>query len=193
MSITLDRSASRSARTDRSRHPPDTIRVPMTGPSGPSGGPSRPSGSNGGGSNNGPNGRDQGPSQSQGVQSRLTEQTFSQYLDGFQEVQASDLLEAKGGRVRYAIDTLDSTGRRIVSTQYRLGGWLVSADPGLRFVTLFNPYARKKWSVQVRPEGKRVRLYYMAPPTSDEAAMMRNLLAKLESGEIQITRGPGAR
>ena len=187
MSITLDRSASRSARSNRSHPASDTIRIPMTGPSGPSGRPmSGPFGNNGGGPNGG------GPNIN-GVQSRLTEQTFSQYLDGFQEVQASDLLEAKGGRVRYAIDTLDSTGRRIVSTQYRLGGWLVSADPGLRFVTLFNPYARKKWSVQVRPDGKRVRLYYMAPPTSDEAAMMRNLLAKLESGEIRITRGPGAR
>ena len=187
MSITLDRSASR-----RSRPAPDTIRVPMTGPSRPSGGPSGgPSGPNGGPTNG--QGQNQNQGRGRGVQSRLTEQTFSQYLDGFQEVQASDLLEAKGGRVRYAIDTLDSTGRRITSTQYRLGGWLVSADPGLRFVTLFNPYARKKWSVQVRPDGKRVRLYYMAPPTSDEAAMMRNLLAKLESGEIQITRGPGAR
>ena len=40
------------------------------------------------------------------MQSKLNESTFSQYLDGFQEIQANDLFNAKG-RIRYAIDAID--------------------------------------------------------------------------------------
>lgn len=122
------------------------------------------------------------------VQSKLNETTFAQYLDGFQEIQPADLVGAKG-RVRYAIDTIGSNGR-IASTQYRLGGWLAAVDPNLKYFQLINPYAKKKWSVQLRRKsGERIRLYYMASPTSDETALMRDLLTKLENGTIKISRG----
>lgn len=123
------------------------------------------------------------------VQSKLNETSFSQYLDGFQEIQAADLINAKG-RIRYAIDTLDNRGRT-VSSQYRLGGWLSGVDPQLRYFQLFNPFAKKRWSVQLRKPGQRVRLYYMANATSDETSLMRELLSKLENGEIRITKGRG--
>jgi hypothetical protein len=122
------------------------------------------------------------------VQSKLNETTFAQYLDGFQEIQPADLVGARG-RVRYAIDTIGANGR-ITSTQYRLGGWLASVEPNLKFFQLLNPYAKKKWSVQLRRKpGERIRLYYMAAPTSDETALMRDLLTKLENGTIRISRG----
>lgn len=117
------------------------------------------------------------------VQSRLTEATFANFLDGFTEVQARDLLEARGGRVRYVIEDRATGGR-----QYRLGGWLTKVDPGLRYLRLVNPYAKKAWSVQLQPAGKRVRLYYMPPGTSDEVATLRGLLTQMESGQIRVTR-----
>ncbi len=123
------------------------------------------------------------------VQSRLTEDTFGNFLDGFQAISPDDLLEAKGGRVRYVIESVDAWGG-VTDTQYRLGGWLTKVDPALRYIRLVNPYAKKAWSVQLRPPGKRVRLYYMPPGTSDEVATMRNLLTQLESGRIRITRAP---
>jgi hypothetical protein len=118
----------------------------------------------------------------------LNETSFSQYLDGFQEVQPADLLRAaSGGRLRYAIDTLDAYGR-VLSTQFRLGGWVAGVDARLRFVKLFNPYAKARWSVQLAPPGKRVRLYFSPRGTSDEVAMMRSILDRLDRGEISITR-----
>ena len=123
------------------------------------------------------------------VQSRLTETTFANYLDGFTEVQPQDLLEAMGGRLRYVIEDLDSRGN-VRSRKYRLGGWLTKVDPGLRYVRLLNPYAKRAWSVQLRPERQNVRLYYMPPGTSDEVATLRNLLTQLENGEIRITKVP---
>lgn len=123
------------------------------------------------------------------VQSQLTEATFANFLDGFQEVTAEDLLEAKGGRVRYVIESLDAGGNARRSA-YRLGGWLTKVDPALRYLRLVNPYAKRAWSVQLRPPGKRVRLYYMPPGTSDEVATMRNLLTQIESGAIRVTRAP---
>jgi len=123
------------------------------------------------------------------VQSRLTEDTFANFLDGFAEVQAQDLLEAKGGRVRYVIEDVDNRGN-VRGRKYRLGGWLTKVDPGLRYLRLVNPYAKRSWSVQLRPPGQRVRLYYMPPGTSDEIATLRNLLTQLENGEIRITKAP---
>lgn len=123
------------------------------------------------------------------VQSRLTEDTFANFLDGFAEVQPQDLLEARGGRVRYVIEDLDAAGN-VASRKYRLGGWLTKVDPMLRYLRLVNPYAQKSWSVQLRPQGQNVRLYYMPPGTSDEVATLRSLLTQLENGEIRITRAP---
>ena len=120
-----------------------------------------------------------------GVQSRLDETTFAAYLDGFEPVAAEDLLEARGGRVRYAIDGGGGGGQ----TQYRLGGWLQSVDPQLRYLRLFNPYARRSWSVQLGGGG--VRLWYMPPGTSDEVATMRRLLQQLDSGAVRITKVGG--
>lgn len=122
-----------------------------------------------------------------GVQDSLTEATFAPYLKGFALVTPDDLLAARGGRVRYAIDALDGAGR-VTGTQYRLGGYLKAVDPGLRYLRLFNPYARASWSVQLATPNTRVRLYYMAPGTADEIATMRQLLSKLEAGEIVIKK-----
>lgn len=122
------------------------------------------------------------------VQSRLTDATFANFLDGFTEVQGRDLLEARGGRVRYAIEDLDARGRPTGARQYRLGGWLTKVDPMLRYLRLVNPYAKRAWSVQLQPAGKRVRLYYMPPGTSDEVATLRSLLTQMESGQIRITK-----
>lgn len=128
-----------------------------------------------------------------GVQATLDEQSFARYLDGFQEVQASDLLGgATGGRLRYAIDAVDSYGR-VAGTKYRLGGWVSKVDPELRFVELFNPYAKKKWTVQLRQPGARVRLFYMARGTSDEVALMRSWLDQIDRGELKLTRMPAGR
>jgi hypothetical protein len=124
------------------------------------------------------------------VQGRLTETTFANFLDGFTEVTPDDMLEARGGRVRYVIEELDPRGN-VASRKFRLGGWLTKVDPALRYLRLMNPYARKAWSVQLRPGPRqRVRLYYMPPGTSDEVAALRNLLTQLENGEIRITRAP---
>lgn len=124
----------------------------------------------------------------QTVQSRLTETTFANFLDGFQEVQARDLLEARGGRVRYVIETYDADGG-VADQKFRLGGWLTKVDPALRYLRLVNPYARKAWSVQLRPgRGQGVRLYYMPPGTSDEVATLRSLLAQMESGAVRIVK-----
>lgn len=124
-----------------------------------------------------------------GVQSRLTETTFQNYLGGFAEVTPADLVDKRGGRVRYVTETVDAWGRA-TSRQYRLGGWLTGVDPGLRYLRLVNPYARKAWSVQLAKPGQSVRLYYMPPGTSDEIAFMRQIMTQLENGEIRITRAP---
>lgn len=121
------------------------------------------------------------------AQSRLTEDTFANTLDGFVEVQPRDLLEARGGRVRYVIDELDARGT-LKERKYRLGGWLTKVDPALRYLRLFNPYAKQAWSVQLQAPNQRVTLYYMAPGTSDEIATLRNLLTQLERGEIRIVK-----
>ena len=115
-------------------------------------------------------------------QDSLNEELFAQTLDGFEEVDARDLLEARGGRVRYVIET--QQGKRM----YRLGGYLLKVDPGLRYLRLLNPYAKKSWSVQLATPGQRVRLYYMAPATSDEAAMIRDLLQKMENGDVTLRK-----
>ena len=124
------------------------------------------------------------------VQSRLTEASFANFLDGFAEVQPQDLLEARGGRLRYVIEDLDARGN-VRGRQFRLGGWLTKVDPALRYLRLINPYAKRAWSVQLRPAGKAVRLYYMPPGTSDEIATLRSLLTQLENGDIRITKAPG--
>lgn len=126
-----------------------------------------------------------------GIQSRLTEATFRNYLEGYSAVHPAELLEARGGQVRYAVDTLDAVGN-VVSTVYRLGGTLTKVDNELRFIRLLNPYARRGWSVQLeRPRGERLRLWYMPPGTKDEIIMFRKLLAQLENNEIRITRVGG--
>lgn len=126
---------------------------------------------------------------STGIQSDLTERGFQKYLRGYEPIDnLTDLLGAAGGRVRYALETLDSGGR-VKDVQYRLGGILKSVDPQLRYLRLFNPYARATWSVQLQPApGKRLRVYYMPPGTGDEISTMRDLLQKLENGELVIKK-----
>lgn len=129
------------------------------------------------------------------VQSSLTEETFGEYLDGYEPTTPDELLEVGGGRVRYAIDTM--RGRRVESTLYRLGGILTSIDTEEyppRYLRLLNPYANggrgAAWSVQLQTPGKRTRLWY-APSASDgNVKAMRDLLRKLETGEIRVTKAP---
>ena len=130
-------------------------------------------------------GSNEGPT----LQSQLTEESFRERCKGYSRISPADLLDSQlGGQVRYAVDTVDASGR-VASTQYRLGGTLTKVDPELRFFRLLNPYAHKGWSVQVqRPAGERLRVWYMPPGTRDEIIMFRKLLAQLENNEIQITR-----
>lgn len=189
MSITVTR-----ASADGSRRPnapaPNTSRGSNAAPSstnagrGPNAGRQPPNrSSNDPGSSRESNGR-RGARAS--VQSRLTEDTFANFLDGFQAVEPEDLVEARGGRVRYVVETRDAWGG-LRDRKFRLGGWLSKVDPQLRYLKLFNPYAKKSWSVQLRSPDTVVRLYYMPPGTSDEVATMRRLYTMLENGEIKIT------
>lgn len=100
------------------------------------------------------------PTQIATKQSLLTEQTFQRYLVGYVQIFPSALPKTVGNKIRYAIDTVDYNGR-IVSTVYRLGGFVKSVSPDLSVVTLYNPYAKKQWNLTVKqPAGKRLRLYY---------------------------------
>jgi hypothetical protein len=95
-----------------------------------------------------------------GLQSRLTEGTFRQYLRGYVQIFVTDLPKTVGNKIRYAIDTVDASGR-VVSTQYRLGGFVKSVAPDLSSAVLYNPYAKKQWTLRVRqPANKRLRLFY---------------------------------
>ena len=92
-----------------------------------------------------------------GVQKQLTEATFRQYLVGFVQITPMNLPAAIGKRIRYAIDTIDKTGR-VVSTKYRLGG-IVKAISGDN-VMMFNPGAGATWNLKItQPPNKRLRLY----------------------------------
>ena len=92
----------------------------------------------------------------QGIQSRLTEATFRQYLVGFVQISPVNLPATIGKRVRYAIDTVVSG--QIVSTKFRLGG-IVKAISGDN-VMLFNPGARATWNLKItQPAGRKLRLY----------------------------------
>ena len=123
-----------------------------------------------------------------GVQKQLTETTFRQYLDGFIGILPKDLPATIGNRLRYAIDTVDSSGR-VISSQYRLGGWVRSVASDLSFVTLFNPYARKTWTLRIsQPPNKRLRLYFSRRGTSDETTAIRSLITKLQNGQLMIAR-----
>ena len=128
----------------------------------------------------------QDPREISNVQSRLTEETFRKYLDGFVGILPTDLPACLGNRVRYAIDTVNNG--RTVSTLYRLGGWLKSVTSDLSSFTLFNPYAKKSWTVRVNQGGKRLRLYYQRRGTSDETAMMRALVTQLQTGRVRLVK-----
>ena len=117
-----------------------------------------------------------------GVQSNLTEATFRQYLVGFVQITPRDLPATLGKRIRYAIDTVDKTGR-VVSTQYRLGG-IVKAVSGDN-VTMFNPSARKTWTLKItQPKNKRLRLYFNA--MTNKNAAINALMANIRSGQIKL-------
>lgn len=123
-----------------------------------------------------------------GIQSQLTETTFRQYLNGFVGILPKDLPSTTGNRLRYAIDTVDASGR-ILATQYRLGGWVKSVSPDLSSVVLFNPYARKSWTLRIpQPANKRLRLYYARRGATDETATIRAIIQKLQNGQLQLAR-----
>jgi hypothetical protein len=92
-----------------------------------------------------------------GVQKHLTEATFRQYLVGFVQISPMNLPATTGKRIRYAIDTVDKSGR-VISTQFRLGG-IVKAISGDN-VMMFNPGAGATWTLKIsQPPNKRLRLY----------------------------------
>jgi hypothetical protein len=127
------------------------------------------------------------PPPDSGVQGQLDENSFLERCVGYTQVTPQDLLDAKGGKVRYAIDTLQNN--RVIKTQYRLGGTLTSVDSNLRYIRLLNPYARVSWSVQLeRPLGERIRIWYQPLASNDEIVMFRKLLQQLENGDIKITK-----
>jgi hypothetical protein len=118
-----------------------------------------------------------------GVQKHLTEATFRQYLMGFVQISPRDLPGTIGKRIRYAIDTVDKSGR-VVSTQYRLGG-IVKAISGDN-VIMFNPSARKTWTLKItQPPNKRIRLYFNSPDSNNKNEAIHALLAKIQSGQIR--------
>lgn len=95
-----------------------------------------------------------------GVQSTLTEDTFSRYLQGYVQFYPVELPKTIGNKIRYAIDTIDSTGH-IISTKYRLGGFVKSVSPDISSVVLFNPYAKKQWILKIQqPRNRILRLWY---------------------------------
>ncbi|ABT16514.1 hypothetical protein ATCV1_Z380R [Acanthocystis turfacea chlorella virus 1] len=100
------------------------------------------------------------PQSAYGIQKNLTESAFRQYLRGYVQIITADLPKTVGNKIRYAIDTVDATGR-VVSTQYRLGGFVKSVAPDMSSAILYNPYARKQWTLKIRqPANKRLRVYY---------------------------------
>ena len=121
-----------------------------------------------------------------GIQNQLNENSFRQYLDGFVEISKLDLPTAPGSRLRYCIDTI--SGGRVVSTLYRLGGYIKSVSHDLSTVTLFNPYAGKQWTLKTSQPGKRVRLYLFKRGTSDETATIRKLITQLQNGQIRVIK-----
>ena len=128
------------------------------------------------------------PKLSNGVQKNLNESSFRQYLDGFVGILPKDLPKTTGGRLRYAIDTVNPNGQ-VISTEYRLGGWVKYVNPDLSSVTMFNPFAKKSWTLKIpQPPNKRLRLYFFQKGTSDETAVVRALITKLENGSIRLSR-----
>ena len=123
------------------------------------------------------------------MQAGLDWPQFEERLEGYDEVRVEDMLDMRGGRVRYMIEVMDPrVPGRVSSRLYRLGGVLTHVDPQLRYLKLRNVAAGKNWSVQLRKPGERVRLWYMSPATDSEAIAIRTLLRKLESGELTLTR-----
>ena len=96
------------------------------------------------------------PNMGRGVQNNLTEATFRQYLVGFYQILPRDLPAIIGKRLRYAIDSIDKSGR-VISTQYRLGGIVKAVT--FNTVVMFNPGARITWTLNLRQPNKRIRLY----------------------------------
>ena len=96
------------------------------------------------------------PNMGRGVQNSLTEATFRQYLVGFYQILPKDLPAVIGKRLRYAIDSIDKSGR-VISTQYRLGGIVKAVT--FNTVVMFNPGARITWTLNLRQPNKRIRLY----------------------------------
>jgi Tfp pilus assembly protein PilX len=123
-----------------------------------------------------------------GVQNQLTETTFRQYLGGFVGILPNDLPRTTGKRLRYAIDTVDANGR-ILSTQYRLGGIVKSVSPDLSSVVMFNPYAKKSWTLRIpQPANKRLRLYFAEQGAGGNSTLIRSLINKLQTGQLHISR-----
>lgn len=119
-----------------------------------------------------------------------TEKDFHVKLQGFTQTVPQQLLQKKGSTIRYAIDTMDPSRTRILSSIYRMGGVLIFIDPSVRFMRLQNVHTRFAWSVQLqrRNPHERIRLWYMDPGTKDEIMIFRNLVSQIDSGEVQVVK-----
>lgn len=132
------------------------------------------------------------------LQSKLDDESFMEYCDGYEEIQPVDLYRVSlGGRIRYITYELDAAGE-VVNTKYRLGGILIKVDVDLRYITLKNPridprtpakkgeFNKRSWSVQLKTPDTRVRLFYLAPASNEEVVAFRNLLADIEDGKLEL-------
>lgn len=128
--------------------------------------------------------------QSKNKKKPLTLQEFQAKIQGFRQTIPQQLLDKKGSTIRYAIDTLDSTQRRVISSVYRIGGILMFIDPLLRYMKLQNPYTRTIWSVQLHRKNphERLRIWYLEPGTKDEILVFRNLVSQIDSGDVQVVK-----
>lgn len=129
-------------------------------------------------------------------QSQLDDDSFSEYVNGFEKIEPLDLYKVQlGGKIRYITDELDDDGN-VIKRNYRLGGILIAVDKDLRYISLKNPYAdavtkkgqlnRRVWSCQLKTPKTAVQLFYQSPATNAETAAFRNLLKDLDSGKIEL-------
>lgn len=131
------------------------------------------------------------------IQSRLTDESFATYCDGYEEITHLDLYKVSlGGRIRYITEELNDAGE-VLDTHYRLGGILIKVDIDLRYITLKNAHIdprstkqgefnKRTWSCQLKTPNTKVRLFYLAPASNDEVVAFRNLLKDIDSGKLEL-------
>jgi hypothetical protein len=124
-------------------------------------------------------------------QSQLTEDTFSECVSGWQEVNDyNELKSMLGWKVRYLLDCRE---RGRASRKYRYGGILTKVDPEMRYIMLMNPVLnrrrgrndtkssfRSSWSVQLQDEFNRPTFYVMPPQAKVSGSIQKQIHTLLE-------------